>query len=158
MVDPRGEGGPRSVSASGGDFVRDKLQSQLSELAIQLQLNPRQQPLWDFYQSKIGALMADQLRVNLDQPIQRNALQQINARVDTVRNRLTAMEEIAEAARQLYAGLDDTQKSLANQRLASTVPALYSGLGDLMQFSGPKGRGGPDGGGPGGMGGRPPGW
>lgn len=146
----RSEVGPRSVSASGGgSYVVELTQRQLMETAQALNLTPRQQVLWDTYQTRIGALMADQMRVEFSEPMRRGALQQINGKVDTVRNRLAAMEDIAEAAKTLYQSLDAKQREIADQRLAATVPALYSGLGDAggAEHGGakPGGRGGPGG-------------
>jgi hypothetical protein len=166
---PSGEAGrdrPRSVSANGvGSPVMDTLQQQLSEVATALNLTPRQQVLWDDYQAKVGALMADQMRVNLNTPTPRGTMPQIDAKVDTVRNRLAAMEEIAEAARRLYQSLDETQRGVADQRLAATLPALYSGLAVGGDMAGPPDmshRGGPPsggmGGGPGGGKRGMPGW
>jgi len=45
-----------------------------------------------------------------------------------VRNRLAAMEDIADAASQLYAVLSPEQRKVADDLLPTTVPALYSGL------------------------------
>ncbi len=147
----RGESGPRTVSASGGgSYVMELTQRQLSETALALRLTPRQQVLWDAYQARIGALMADQMRVEFGQAMRRGALQQIDAKVDTVRNRLAAMEDIAAASRLLYQSLDEKQKEIADQRLAATVPALYSGLGDIGNGGGRESGGAM----PGGMGGR----
>jgi len=103
--------------------------------------------------------MSDQLKLESYQA-RLGALQQIARKVDTVRKRLTAMEDIQEAASKLYAALDDKQKLTADQLLPSTIPALYSGLGGGGGGGGgkersgerPGGRGGPGGGmgGPGG--------
>jgi hypothetical protein len=147
--DERGGGGGTSVVAN--------IQERLRLTAEALKLTPTQLPLWDRYQEKIGALMADQMKLESYQARQ-SALQQISRRVDTVRNRLTAMEDIHESASKLYAALDNKQKQTADQMLISTVPALYSGLGSggggserNSERSGT--RGGPGGGGGGGMGG-----
>lgn len=158
---PPGEGrdaGPRSVSASGGGQMLEQIQAQLSGTAQALNLNPRQQALWETYQSRVGALVADQMRVDFNSAMRRTAMQQIHAKVDTVRNRLTALEDIATAAQALYQSLDETQRAVADQRLAGTVPALYSGLGSPGGAGPmPGGRNGGAGmGGPGGMG-TPPG-
>lgn len=73
--------------------------------------------------------MTDQMKLAPYQGRQ-DALQQISRKVDTLRNRLTAMEDIRESAGTLYAALDADQKLTADQRLISTVPALYAGLAD----------------------------
>lgn len=159
----RGYDGPRSVSASGGSsYVVDETQQTLSETAAALHLTPRQQVLWDSFQTRIGNLMADQIRGYINTPTGRTAVQQIDSKVDTVRDRLAAMEDIADAAKALYASLDQKQKETADLRLAATVPALYSGFGgnagdgdlpDRGRRNGPRGGGGPGGGMMGGPGG-----
>lgn len=149
----RGFDGPRSISASGGSaYIVDETQQSLSETAAALHLTPRQQVLWDTFQTRIGDLMADQIRGYIDTPSGRTAVQQIDSKVDTVRNRLAAMEDIADAAKALYASLDQKQKEIADLRLAAAIPALYSGFGgsavnddspEHSQRSGPGGPAGP---------------
>lgn len=149
---PGGPPAPGGCSAS----VVEQLQINLHQTADALKLTPRQAVLWDAYQEKIGALMADQMKLPSYRARQ-TAPQQVAQKVDVVRNRLAAMEEIQETADKLYAALDETQKRTADQMLAATLPALYSGLGNAgnAPLSGDRSgerRGGP-GGGPGGMGG-----
>lgn len=142
-------------------MVVDNLQTQLQTTAEALKLTPTQAVLWDAYQEKVGALMADQMKLQPYRARRQNAMQQIGQKVETVRNRLTAMEEIQEAASKLYGSLDEKQKAIADQTLPQTVPALYSGLGGGSggnpggERNGERssGRGGPGGGGMGGPGG-----
>lgn len=165
---PEGDGGPGGGSGRGGErgaFVSpiEQIQEQLADTAQELNLTPKQAVLWDNYQASVAALMADQLKHSAyAASSSRTAVQQINAKVDVVRNRLAAMEEVAEKASALYQSLDETQKRIADQRLAATVPALYSGLvvqsGDggrsaAQGTTGRSGRGGMRGGSGGGMGG-----
>lgn len=137
----RGSDMRRSVSL--GQQLIEQHRALLQEVAEDLKLTPRQLVLWEAYQEKIGTLIADQLRIESSSTRRTSALQQIDVRVDTVRNRLTAMEDIAEAARTLYAALDLEQKKIADQRLAATVPPLYSGLGDSGTRGGSEGNGSP---------------
>lgn len=139
----------------------DQLQEQLAETALALKLTPRQVVLWEAYQAGVRRLMADQVKREIYALASRSALNQINGKVDVVRNRLAAMEEVAELATALYQALDGEQQRVADQRLAGTVPALYSGLscqgGDAVRSGerggpGQGGRGGPGGMGGGGMG------
>lgn len=160
--DPGGRGGasdsgPRSVSASRNPLF-DEMQWQIEETATQLKLRPDQRPLWDAYMEKVGALMADQMRptayANADPKTgkpTKSALQQIDAKVDLVRNRLAALEDIADAAQRIYLSFDTQQREIADQALAATVPNLYSGLGRSEPLGGSRGSSGP--GGPGGAGG-----
>ena len=158
------DGGPPRGGMDGGggsSMVVDNLQVQLQKTAEALNLRPTQAILWDSYQEKVGALMADQMKLQPYRAARQNAMQQIGQKVETVRNRLTAMEEIQEAAGKLYAALNEKQKAIADETLPQTVPALYSGLGGGSggNFGGerngerPSGRGGPGGGGMGGPGG-----
>ncbi|TCJ15364.1 hypothetical protein EZJ19_07040 [Parasulfuritortus cantonensis] len=150
-----GDGSRRSVSVRGGaGYVLEQTERQLAETAAALHLTARQQLLWETYQVRVGRLVADQTRVDLNAPIRRGAPAEIDAKVDTVRNRLAAMEDIAESARALYATLDDDQKAVADQRLAGTVPALYSGLVGSFEAGDRPER--PERGAPGGPGGMPP--
>lgn len=148
----------RREMGGGGAAIVGQLQGQLQDTATALNLAPAQLVLWDTYQERVGALMADQIKLTPYRTPRQNAPQQIAGKVDTVRNRLTALEEIQEAANQLYASLDDEQKRTADRLLPATVPALYSGLageavGEGRREAGSPGeRGGPGGGrgGPGG--------
>ena len=72
--------------------------------------------------------MADQMKQESASFARRTAVQQINSKVDTVRNRLAAMEDVSDKAVMLYQSLDDAQKKIADLRLPATVPTLYSGL------------------------------
>ena len=56
-----------------------------------------------------------------------SALVQIESRIDIVRNRLTAMEDVSDAAKRLYAGLTAEQRAIADGLLPGTVPTLYTG-------------------------------
>lgn len=129
------EGGPQgrpAVTASGSHLI-PMIEQQLVEARTQLGIRPEQESLWGAYQGRVGALLADQRRHRPANETQGNAMQQIERKVDTVRNRLTALEDIAEAAHKLYVSLDDAQKEKADHLLAATVPALYSGIvGDRM--------------------------
>lgn len=150
---PPGIGGEMGMGREGGNMIVSDLQDRLQQAAETLKLSPTQAVLWDAYQEKVGALMADQMKL---QPYRsrQTAMQQIGQKVDTVRLRLAAMEDIQEAAGKLYAALNDEQKKTADQLLPQTVPALYSGIGSGGGNSG--GRSGDrqeKGGGRGGMGG-----
>ena len=105
----------------------------LDDVRQKLKLQPAQQPAWDVYARRAQALMEDQLRGVPPPDTSEDALRQINRRVDVVRNRLAAMEDIADAAGQLYATLSPEQRKVADELLPTTVPALYSGLPDFSR-------------------------
>ena len=96
----------------------------LQLLREDLKLTSAQQPLWDAYADKVSALAADiaRERGRLQATLQLKALQRIDQSVDVARNRLTALEEIASAAKALYGQLAVEQQSLADARLATTLP------------------------------------
>lgn len=137
-----GEDSRRIASGGSALSVVDSVQEQLRATAEDLKLTPTQWPLWEAYQEKVGALMTDMMRLEGYQRPNQTATQLIGVRVNTVRNRLTAMEEIAEAADRLYKALDAEQRKIADQRLAATVPALYSGLGGTSCGAGGEGMSG----------------
>jgi hypothetical protein len=109
--------------ALGGEFS-----AHVAEVQQRLKLQKAQQAAWDAYARRVQALMLDQLRGVPRGPDNEDGLHQINRRVDIVRNRLAAMEDIADAAAQLYALLSPEQRKVADDLLPTTVPALYSGL------------------------------
>jgi hypothetical protein len=124
-------GGPsaerRSVSASGDHLIADTMR-QLDNVRYQLGLRPEQEQLWAAYQEKVGALVGDQLRLRRE-TTGGNALQEMERKIDVVRDRLAALEEIADTARSLYQRLNAPQQEKADRLLPTTLPALYSGLG-----------------------------
>lgn len=103
----------------------------LRDVRRRLNIQPAQQPAWDQFEHRTEALMLDQMRGIAPPPEHEDALHQINRRVDVVRDRLAAMEDIADAAAHLYAVLTQEQRRKADELLASAVPSLYSGLPDL---------------------------
>ena len=103
----------------------DQARLQLVNAHSALKLTPEQAPAWQAYENKVVGLLDDLSRGF--NPPGGNALKQIDARVDVVRNRLAAMEDIAEAAAKLYGGLSEEQRGAADRLLPSTLPTLYSG-------------------------------
>ena len=106
--------------------ANDQTRMQLTNVRSALSLTPEQASVWQMYENKVTGLL-DDLSRGVNQPQGGNALKQIDSRIDVVRNRLTAMEDIAEAAGKLYASLSEEQRSMADRMLAGTLPALYSG-------------------------------
>jgi hypothetical protein len=130
----RETGGGMAMAGSGsaGDprsRMLGEYAAHLADTQKRLTLAPVQQAAWNVYAAKAQALMADQLRAPAGDA-QDNALRAIDRRVDVVRNRYAAMEDVADAARALYQSLDAEQQRLADRLLPATVPALYSGLGE----------------------------
>ena len=80
-----------------------------------------QEPLWQAYVDKVRALGNDLARERGRRPAQANVEQQIDRIVDAARNRLTALEDIAQAAKALYAKLLPEQQPAADPRLANLM-------------------------------------
>jgi hypothetical protein len=137
----------RGAAPSAGDAERssrelnsltEEFSAHLLEVQQRLKLEVGQQAAWDAFAVRVQALMQDQLRGLPSSPEHEDAPHRINRRVDVVRNRLAAMEDIADAASQLYALLTAEQRKLADELLPTTVPALYSGLPDLARSARPQ--------------------
>jgi len=132
--------GRRGAAPGAGDVERgsrelnlltEEFSAHLLEVQQRLKLEAGQQAAWEVFAARVQALMQDQMRGVAAASEHEDAPHRINRRVDVVRNRLAAMEEIADAASQLYALLTAEQRKLADELLPTTVPALYSGLSDL---------------------------
>ena len=116
----------------GGEPRVNALEVTAHELHEDLKLTPQQEPLWEAYLEKIRALGNDIARER--RPLGSaagNVTQQIDRIVDTARNRLTAIEDIAQAAKDLYAKLAPEQQPAANPRLANlmTMPLATASRG-----------------------------
>jgi len=121
----RGGGSDRKSGDQPRDSV-DVLQVSLEELHTDLKLTAEQQPRWDAYREKVEALAGDIARrrkiVAPDEKL--DAVQQLKRLVDSQRNRLAALEDIADAGSALYTALTAQQKQLADQRLTKVMGAM----------------------------------
>jgi hypothetical protein len=98
------------------------LEVTLFEFHEDLKLRQEQEPLWQRYADSVRALVSDGARQTARKPEAGAALlQRIERVVDTARNRLTALEDVADRARQLYEALSPEQKIAADPRLANIV-------------------------------------
>ena len=104
--------------------ANDQIRMQLTDARLAIKLTPEQNPLFQNYEDRVLGLLSDLSRGSAT-PQGGDALKQIDLRVDLARNRLAAMEEIADAARKLYAALSPEQKTAADRVIPGTVPALY---------------------------------
>jgi Spy/CpxP family protein refolding chaperone len=100
------------------------LEQTIEELRVDLKLQPTQVPSWETYVGKARLLAGDISREHLltTASTQASALKLIDRSVDAARNRLAALEEIADAAKVFYALLTPEQQALADPRLAALVP------------------------------------
>jgi len=126
-----GDAQGRATGPTGASAIADQLDAQLEDVRQQLHLQKEQEPAWSAYAERVDALMADQFGRRTPPPAaaeNENALRQIDRKVDVVRNRLAAMEDVADAAKALYAKLTPEQQAIADRVLPPTVPALYSSI------------------------------
>jgi hypothetical protein len=122
----------------------DQLALILAELREDLKLTADQQAAWDAYARNVEALASDVARERgrTKEVMQMKVLQRLDHAVDVARNRLTAVEDIAAAAKKLYAGLTPQQQSMADPRLATAIAAAAaSGSANSgIQLGRPEGR------------------
>ena len=116
--------GPASA-AEAQARANDRALQQLNQARSLIRITPAQGPLFDVYQERVVALLDDLNRGVSPSTVGESALKQIDRRVDLLRNRLAALEDVSDAARRLYAALTPEQKETADRVLPGTLPALY---------------------------------
>jgi LTXXQ motif family protein len=108
------------------------LEVTLHEFHEDLKLTPAQEPAWDSYANKVRALAGDIARERArnrsvsNQPV----LARVDQAVDGARDRLTALEEIAIAAKAFYAALTAEQQGVCDPRLAN-IMAMPMGVASI---------------------------
>jgi hypothetical protein len=95
----------------------------LHEFHEDLRPSPAREPVWQFYSDKVRALAGDiaRERGRGRSAGQASLLQRIDLAVDAARDRVTALEDIAQAAKALYAGLSAEQQRMSDPRLANIL-------------------------------------
>jgi hypothetical protein len=114
----------RGEKSKGGEEPRvNLLETSLEELHEDLKLSAVQEPLWASYADKLRALANDVARERNARPsgASLSLLQRMDRVVDAARNRLTALEDIAQAGRLLFESLSPEQKAAADPRLANLM-------------------------------------
>ena len=120
-MDKGGDMEKGGMEKGGGEPRINMLEATAHELHEDLKLEPQQEPLWESFLDKVRALGNDIVRERTERPTGRTVTQQIDRIVDVARNRLTALEDIAQAAKDLYAKLTPEQQPAANPRLANIM-------------------------------------
>ena len=118
----------QSMNNEGGEL----LEFRLGMLEEDLKLTPVQLKLWDNYADRMREMAADAQRERgngrpspaVAAP---NALQQINKSLDAARDRLTGLEDVAAAAKQLYDALGTEQRMLVDSRMPTLLPLVAGG-------------------------------
>jgi periplasmic protein CpxP/Spy len=114
--------GERPIQPNTVDDIEDRL----GLLEDDLQLTAAQQTAWQRYADRVKALASDIARERGRSELaeKQTVVQQIDHAVDIARNRLTALEDIAAAAKSLYGTLAPEQQTRADPRLANIVMSL----------------------------------
>ena len=111
--------------------VAEQMDFRLYQLREDLKLAPEQERAWSGYAEKVRALGADVAR-DRDRwgriEPQVDSMQRIERLADAARNRLTAIEDIAVAAKILYERLSPQQRTVADPRLANFVRLAQESL------------------------------
>jgi hypothetical protein len=102
------------------------LEVTLKEFHDDLKLTAEQEPAWQAYADKVRALAGDVARERAQRLAAppSGVLQRIDRTTDIARNRFTALEDVAEAAKALYARLTPEQQAASDPRLATIVGAV----------------------------------
>ena len=123
--------GGRGRRQQSGDAPKEKaaerpriapLETSLNEFHEDLRLNAAQEDPWQRYANQVRALANDVVRQRT-QGLAANALQSLDRVVDIARDRLTAMEDVARAAKAFHATLTPEQQATCNPRIAN-IPLL----------------------------------
>lgn len=124
-----GTGRERPQQMQEQQSVTDLVEFRLALLQEGLKLAREQEPIWLAYEKRTMALASDIAREQnrLKSTMSMSAIQRVNHAVDAARDRLTAWEDVASAARALYDSLTPQQKELADARFPSIVNALTAG-------------------------------
>ena len=108
------------------------VQAQLDQLEDDLHLTPAQTSAWRAYADKVQKLADDTARARLDArlstPARVDAVQQLEQLAGGIGGRKTAIDEIVDAGRALYATLAPDQKVIADRRLSLSVSLLATGV------------------------------
>jgi len=123
---PGGPGPGADARAPAQVPADEQARVQLQELHEDLKLTPAQRGPWTVYATRVQQLADDVARHRNDLRFPKGpAPEQLDFVTETVRNRLTAMEDITDAGKALYATLTPTQKTIADDRLARiSVPLI----------------------------------
>lgn len=133
-----GRGGPppepvRSGSAQEAPLSPGALvQIQLDQLEDDLRLTPAQVGAWTTYADRVQKLADDTARSRFDArlstPAPTSAVQQLDQIAGAMHGRMSAVDEIVDSGRTLYAMLTPEQRVIADRRLSLVVTLLATGV------------------------------
>jgi protein CpxP len=136
----QGRKGKGGGERPGGTEPVNLFEVTLHEFHEDLKLTTAQEPAWAAYVEKLRALQGDITRERR-QTLQLGVLQRIDHSVDVARDRLTAVEDIALAAKALYARLTPEQQAVADPRLANIITMPLTGVPAGANERAPRSRG-----------------
>ena len=123
---------PDAKKADAPVSLSAQVQETLSRTADELRINGSQEKAWNAYATRVIRLADDISRARFamrDAQSEGVTAPQLFDRIaETAQNRMTAVEEIVDAGRALYATLSPTQQRLADKQLAAVVLSLASGI------------------------------
>ena len=100
----------------------------MGQLEEDLNLQPNQLALWNVYRDRVMRMLDDHRRAlraaSAYTASDTTAPKRLDALADAARNQLTAIEDIADAGKALYAALTPQQRTLADRRLALPLATL----------------------------------
>jgi len=106
----------------------DLVTMRMGQLEEDLNLRPDQRGAWKVYRDRVMQMLDDQRRAaraaTAYSAIETSAPKRLDALADAARNRLTAVEDIVDAGKALYASLTPEQRTLADRRLALPLATL----------------------------------
>ena len=105
--------------------VVSSMQFRLETLEEDLRLLPEQRSAWLAYRERVLKMAEDAQRAaRMVLGGEMAAPKRLDQLADVARDRLTAIEDIVDAGKNLYAILTPAQKSVADRRMAAPVMAL----------------------------------
>ena len=125
--------GPAQIATNPDEFARAELQ----DFDDDLKLAPGQRAAWNAYARRVLQLADDVARNrNTLRFLKGPAPEQLDFVAQTLRNRLTAVEDIVDAGKALYAVLTPLQREIADGRLARIAIPLIAPAQAAMMASG----------------------
>jgi hypothetical protein len=151
---PTGAAGPggRSISSGARDGESrlananffELVALRIAQLEEDLNLTNSQLPAWNLYKDRLTRMLDDLRRGARTMASETTAPKRLDGLADIARNRLTAVEDIVDAGKALYAVLTPEQKAVADRRLAlplATMTGNDAGT-DVRRAPRPGGEGG----------------
>jgi len=109
--------------------LADQVQVQLGEIEEDLRISASQRRLWTIFADRVLKLAGDVARDRDKLRFPKGtAVEQFDFVADKARDRLTAIEDIGDAGKQLYAALSPSQRELADRRLVRLAIPLVTNV------------------------------